>query len=98
MGYSPKKHNNHNHYYSLGMNFKELFNNRPEDQFGVAVNYAQIDGNDIGSETAIEMTYHYQLCENIYLRPDIQYIINPAGTDSKLENALVGFLRFGVNF
>ena len=98
MGYSPKKHNNHNHYYSLGMNFKELFNNRPDDQFGVAVNYAQIDGNDIGSETAIEMTYQYQLCENIYLRPDIQYIINPAGTDSKLENALVGFLRFGVNF
>ena len=98
IGYSPKKHNNHNHYYSLGLNYKELFNNRPDDQFGVAVNYARIDGNGIGSETAIEITYQYQLCENIYLRPDIQYIINPAGTDSKLENALVGFLRFGIHF
>jgi len=98
IGYSPKSKNNHNHFYSVGLNYKGLFNKRPDDLFGVAVAHAGIDRSAVGSETAMELTYRFQLNENIYLRPDIQYIINPAGTDVKLENALVGFLRFGVQF
>ena len=98
LGISSKKQNNNNYYGSIGMNYRELFKNRKNDLFGLAVNHAGINGNGIGSETAVEMTYHYQLCKYIYLRPDIQYIINPAGTETKLKNALVGFLRFGVDF
>jgi porin len=98
VGFSPKSLNHHNHYYSLGIHFLKLFYCRPNDQVGLAVAYAGIDGNSIGSETAIELTYKFYINKNIYIKPDIQYIINPAGTETKLDNALVGFLRFGINF
>jgi porin len=98
IGFSPKSKNNHNHFFSLGFNYKSPFRKRPHDLFGMAVAYAGIDRNVIGSETALELTYSYEVCKNIYVRPDIQYIINPAGTGEKLKNALVGFLRFGVEF
>ncbi|MCE5332059.1 MAG: carbohydrate porin [Bacteroidales bacterium] len=98
IGLSPKSINNHNHYYSLGCTYSGLLHHRPDDYMGVAIAYAGIDSNQVGSETAVELTYHCQICSNIYVRPDIQYIINPAGTDTKLENALVGLVRFGVEF
>ena len=98
IGFSPKSKNMHNHFYSLGLNCKGSIFKRPHDQFGLAVAFAGIDGSDIGSETAIELTYKLQVNECIYLRPDIQYIINPAGTSTKLDNALVGFIRFGISF
>jgi len=44
------------------------------------------------------MTYKLVINNNIYLKPDIQYIINPAGTAIRLNNALVGFVRFGLEF
>ena len=98
IGISPKKMNKNNRYFSIGLNCKGPSDIRPNDQVGIAVAYAGIDGNAVGSETAIELTYQFEVTENIYLRPDIQYIINPAGTEVKLKNALVGFLRFGVEF
>lgn len=98
IGFSPKALNLHNHFYSLGLNYKGLFYSRVNDQIGLALAYAGIDGNNIGSETAIELTYLVQLNTHFYIRPDIQYIINPAGTSTKLNNALVGFVRFGAQF
>jgi len=98
IGLSPKKKNNHNQYYSIGLNYKGLFNKRPADQCGIAIAHAGIHDNAIGSETAIELTYQLEINENIYVRPDIQYVINPAGTDTKLNNALVGFIRVGIEF
>lgn len=96
IGFSPKSKNYHNHYYSLGFNYLVLNHKRPSDQLGVAIAYAGIDERDIGSETAIEMTYKLQMNKYIYLIPDIQFIVNPAGTNVKLKNAVVGFIRFGV--
>ena len=98
IGLSPKKIDKNNRYYSLGIHYTGLFKCRLDDEFGIAVAHAQIDGSSIGSETAIELTYKFEINKNIYLRPDIQYIINPAGTGTKLDNALVGFLRFGIEF
>jgi len=98
IGFSPNSINKHNHFYSLGVNYKAFSNKRSEDKMGLAIAYAGIDDNNIRSETAIELTYKLQMNENIYLQPDIQYIINPAGTEVKLNNALVGFLRFGLEF
>ena len=98
IGLSPKKLNKNNRYFSIGLNYKGIINKRPDDQFGLAVAYAGIDGNAAGSEMAVELTYKIQINKNIYLRPDIQYIINPAGTEVKLQNDLVGFIRFGVDF
>jgi porin len=98
IGISPKKMNKNNRYFSIGLNCKGPSDKRPNDQVGIAIAYAGIDGNAVGSETAIELTYQFEVTKNIYLRPDIQYIINPAGTEAKLKNALVGFLRFGIEF
>ena len=98
IGLSPKKMNKNNYYASLGLNYKGLISKRPNDQSGIAIAHAGIDGNGIGSETAFELTYQFEVNKNIYLRPDIQYIVNPAGTESKLDNALVGFIRLGVSF
>ncbi len=97
IGLSPKQ-NNHNHYYSIGLKYSDVFKNRPDDYMGMAVAYAGIDSNPNGGETVIEIIYQCQICSNIYIRPDIQYIVNPAGTDLKLENALVAMVRFGVEF
>ena len=98
IGLSPKSLNKNDLYYSLGFNYKGLFNKRQDDQFGIAVAHAGIHESIIGNETTIEMAYQYQVNKNIYIKPDIQYIINPAGTSKKLDNALVGFVRFGVQF
>ena len=97
IGLSPKRMNKNNYYYSIGFNYKNVCNKRPNDQFGMAVALAGIDGNGIGIETAVELTYKWQINKNLYLRPDIQYIINPAGTSQRLENALVGFMRLGFD-
>lgn len=98
IGFSPKSKSNHNHYYSFGLNYTGLFRSRQADQIGVAFACAGIDDSLIGSETAIEITYKWQINDNFYIRPDVQYVINPAGTESKLNNAFVGFMRFGFDF
>ena len=98
IGISPKKMNKNNRYGGVGLNYKSLLNKRPDDQLGLAVAYAGIDNNVVGSEMTIELTYKLQANKHVYIRPDIQYIINPAGTQTKLNNALVGFVRFGVEF
>lgn len=97
IGLSPKKNKN-DRYFSIGVKYSELFRKRTDDELGLAIAYAGIDENNVGSETVFELTYKMQINENIYIRPDIQYIMNPAGTDRKLENALVGFIRFGIDF
>lgn len=96
IGFSPNNINNHNHFYSLGVNYKGFSKKRTDDVMGLAVAYFGIDDAAIKHETAIELTYKLQLNEHLYLQPDIQYIINPAGTGVKLDNALVGIVRFGV--
>ena len=98
IGLCPKKMNKNNRYFSVGLNCKGLIETRKNDQFGIAIAYAGIQNSPVGSETAIEVTYKLEINKNIYVRPDIQYIINPAGTEVKLKNDLVGFLRFGVDF
>jgi porin len=98
IGISPKKMNRNNHYYSVGFNYIGLFSNRPADECGLALAYAGIHDNIVGSETAIEMAYNFIVNKYIYLKPDLQYVINPAGTGQKLNNALVGFIRFGIRY
>ena len=98
IGLSPRKLNKNNRYFSAGLSYKGIISKRQDDQLGLAVAYAGIDGNSVGSEIAVELTYKVHVNKNIYLRPDIQYILNPAGTDVKLKNAMVGFIRFGIDF
>ena len=52
--------------------------------------------SDKKTETAIELFYQYQVTDNLVIKPDVQYIVNPAGMDFSVDNALVGMLRFAV--
>ena len=96
VGLSPVKINRNNYYLSVGFNYRGLMDKRPNDQFGIAVACAGFQHGLVKNETVVEMAYQLKINNNMYLKPDMQYIINPAGTDSKLANALVGFIRFGV--
>ncbi len=100
IGFSPSNINDHNHFVSFGCNYKNFSTKRANDEMGLAVAYFGMDRGDINvkHETAIEATYKCCINENIYLQPDVQYIINPAGTEEKLDNAFVASLRFGVEF
>lgn len=98
VGISPKEENVNKQYYALGLNWKNIWESRPKDMLGFAVAHASLSHSAVASETVLELIYNFQLNENIYLRPDIQYVINPAGTGEKINNALVGILRFGVEF
>ncbi len=93
----PKNINENWYYIGCGLNYKGLFKKRVDDVLGLAVAHSGIN-NAIGSETAIELTYKAQLGENFFVQPDLQYIINPAGTDFRLKNSMLAFLRFGINF
>lgn len=95
VGLSPKRVNSNNHFFSLGININGLFKRRPNDHIGFAIAHAGIDADKVGSETAFELMYHFNVTENLYIRPDLQYIVNPAGSGQKLKNAFLGIFRFG---
>lgn len=98
IGLSPKSINIHNHFYSLGLKYSGFSITSPDDFCGIALAYAGIDSRKDNGETAIELTYQKNFNSHFYIRPDIQYILNPSGTDEKLKNAFVAMLRFGVGF
>lgn len=98
IGLCPRNKNKNDNYYSLGAIYKGLLNKRPLDEAGIAFAYAGFSQNNVGNETAIEMNYQLKISDNFYIKPDLQYVINPAGTDTKLTNAFVSLLRIGINF
>ncbi len=97
LGYSPSFASTNNLYFGMGVNFCGLFSKKGYDTVGLACAHV-IFTRDIKSETAIELTYQYQLSGHFFIQPNFQYIINPAGTDEILPNALTANLRFGISF
>ncbi len=93
---SPRNINVHNYYLGGGINYSGIFTDA--DVFGLAVAHAGFNNSLVGEETTFETFYKIGITENISIQPDIQYIINPAGTEKKLDNALAAFLRFAINF
>ncbi len=97
LGYSPCNSSTNDFYLGLGVNYSGLFSKKGTDILGLA--FAHEHFNDgIKSETAVELTYQYRLTKNIFVQPDFQYIINPAGTGETLNNSLAGNLRLGIHF
>jgi porin len=92
-------------YVDTGINYSGLFPGRDKDLLGLAFSYTKISSqflvDDIpvrsGHETILEGTYRYQVNDQIYLQPDLQYIFNP-GAFRHLPNAFVIGLRFDVTF
>jgi len=97
LGYSPSDASTNNYYLGLGLNYAGLFTKQGTDVLGLAVAHQHFTGG-LSSETAIELTYQYQLTKNIFIQPDFQYIINPAGTGETLNNCFAANLRFGISF
>jgi len=98
LAWSPASKNTNFNYLGFGLNYKGLINRRPVDVLGIALARAGFKSDVFSSETTLEMTYKFQLCEQLYIQPDIQYIIHPAGTEMQLYNVLAGIIRFGFNF
>lgn len=95
---SPASENNNNCYLGGGMRCKGPFAGRSDDEFGLAFAHANLQHAANGSETTFEMTYKWNVCEQVFVQPDMQYILHPAGTEGSPENALAAFLRFGIEF
>lgn len=73
----------------LGSRF--LFTNAIEQTFGLAIGSAFVaeEGNN---EIVIEVAWHLQITENLALKPDFQFVLNPGGVSSA-QPALVFSIR-----
>ena len=97
LGYSPSKLSLNSNYIGLGMNFTGWFGKSDPGILGIAMAHEYLK-NDLGSETTIELTFQKKLTRNIFIQPDLQYIINPSGKSSNLNNCLAGTIRIGLSF
>ncbi len=79
---------------AAGLNLEGVFSKEGLDMAGLAFTSAFL--HDKKTETAIELFYQYQITDNLLIKPDVQYIINPAGMEFPVDNALVGTMRFMI--
>ncbi|RKD91582.1 carbohydrate porin [Mangrovibacterium diazotrophicum] len=96
LGVSPR--NDNVGYIGTGIHYTGLFSQKGKDTFGLAMAKGVMNKDAGKDETTFELTYKLQLNDYIYFQPDIQYVINPRGTDATLDNALVGLFRLGLEF
>ena len=96
IGFCPNHNIDVDYYWGGGASYTGLLSRKSRDVAGIAVNVLHFNmRND--NEAVAELTYQYNFTSNIYVQPDLQYVINPMGTDQKLNNSFVGFLRLGFN-
>jgi porin len=95
---SPEKYNTHHLYFGGGFTFSGIFGDGSGDLLGIGIAHAVFNHMESNSETVIEFNLHKDFGDNFFIQPDIQYVINPSGTDVKLDNALIGFVRMGLSF
>ena len=79
---------------AAGLNLEGVFSKKSLDMAGLA--FTSVFLLDKKAETAIELFYQYQITDNLLIKPDVQYVVNPAGLDIPVDNALVGTLRFMI--
>lgn len=98
LGYSPSETSISHTYFGIGVNFTGFLSHAKTDVLGLA--FAHLNHQDLSlcNESIIELSWQKQLKHNIYIQPDIQYIVNPAGESTHFKNCLVGILRFGFSF
>jgi porin len=97
LGFSPSDACFNKMYVGFGVNACGLFEQKNPGTLGLAVAHLDIFGNT-ESETTFELTYQKQITENVFIQPDIQYMINPSGTSTSLSNCLAGMVRFELSF
>jgi len=89
------------HHAGLGLVQRGTFPGREGDSAGVYASLAVLSdapGADFGNdELAIDVYYRLRLGSNVYVQPELQWIINPAA-DPDARDALVGGIRVGIEF
>ncbi|WP_320168356.1 carbohydrate porin [Mangrovibacterium marinum] len=96
LGVSPR--NDNVAYIGSGIHYTGLFSSKGNDNLGLAMARGIMSDEDGRDETTLELTYKLQLNNHIYFQPDLQYVIHPRGTDLAVNNAMVGLIRFGLDF
>lgn len=85
-------------YLGGGLHYCGLLTKKNTDVLGLAMARGVMTEEAGNDETTLELTCKLQLTDALYIQPDIQYVIHPAGTDTTPDNALVALFRFGFDF
>lgn len=96
IGVSPKNENYC--YLGAGCSYTGLLSKKGKDMLGLAVACGMLNKTKVQNETAVELTYKVNVTDQIFLQPEMQYVVHPGGTDSQLKNATVGLIRLGLEF
>jgi porin len=96
LGLSPR--NDNFCYLGAGCTYTGLFSKTGTDALGFAVADGMLTKERGRDEITFELTYKVQISNQIYLQPEMQYVVHPGGTDLQLKNATVGLVRLGLTF
>jgi porin len=96
LGLSPR--NDNFGYVGAGSTYTGLFSKKGADVLGLAVADGMLTKERGRDEITFELTYKVQISDQIYLQPEMQYVVHPGGTDLQLKNATVGLVRLGLTF
>ncbi len=96
LGVSPR--NDNFAYIGTGCLYSGLISKSGSDELGLAMARGMLTRERGRDETTFELTYKVQLNDQIYIQPDMQYVVHPGGTDEQLKNVTVGLLRLGMEF
>lgn len=101
-GYAPSEKNDITNFFSLGLQYQGLLDDRDEDVLGVG--FAHGTFSNLASstytddhESVLEVYYNAQITPWLSLSPGIQYIANPGG-DKTVSDAVVFGLRAQMTF
>lgn len=88
-------------HFSTGLSFRGLLPSRAHDILGLGLSYAFLTTDPaanyvLDSETAIEAFYKFQLTPHLTLRPDLQYVLDPATTNS--ADSLIASVRLEFEY
>lgn len=93
LGYSNNKRNILPYSFAAGVTHIGLIPGRKQDR--AALGMTSVWLRNLKNETIIEITYSVNIIKNLYINPDVQYIINPRGY---LANSWAGVLRLTYEF
>jgi porin len=108
LGFGDARVNRFGFYAGSGLVFSGLLPALENDELGVAVAIARNGSHFIdlqnemgvpvtGTETAVELTYLFQVGKHLALQPDLQYVMHP-GTNPTRKAALAAALRFELSY
>jgi porin len=86
-------------FFGAGLVYTGPIPTRDEDNTAIGFYYGSFSDriDDVSSEKVLELAYTAQLTKWFYVRPDLQFIFDPAG-NSHISNAIVAGGEIGVTF